>query len=202
MQLLYLDVPAPPLLLLSVVWQQSGADPGGVEWVSSHPPMGYIVDANDWTCHPFTGKSKESKTVHTLSEFKGYGNTVGILAYYNVFCAGGGTSPSHAPLLNLVLLSHPRSKISGSATDNACCCSWWWSRSMGRHAQLFTYPVGRMAKTSFPPTKDLITPSCKSLGFLYPREREAKSAESLIFTSFSVCFAAISQPRPPNALAS
>ena len=31
---------------------------------------------------------------------------------------------------------------------------------MGRHAQhyyLFTYPVGRMAKTSFPPTKDLIT---------------------------------------------
>ena len=26
----------------------SGADPGGgVDWVSSHPPMGYIVDAND-----------------------------------------------------------------------------------------------------------------------------------------------------------
>ena len=26
---------------------ETGADPGGVEWVSSHPPMGYIVDAND-----------------------------------------------------------------------------------------------------------------------------------------------------------
>ena len=24
-----------------------GADPGGVDWVSSHPPMSYIVDAND-----------------------------------------------------------------------------------------------------------------------------------------------------------
>ena len=60
--------------------------------------------------------NKDSKTVHMLSEFKGYGNTVGILAYYNVLCAGGGTSPFHAPLLNLRLLSHPHCKISGSAT--------------------------------------------------------------------------------------
>ena len=44
---------------------------------------------------------QDSKTVHMLSEFKGYGNTVGILAH----CGGGGTSPFHAPLLNLVLVT-------------------------------------------------------------------------------------------------
>ena len=27
------------------------------------------------------------------------------MAYYNVLCAGGGTSPSHAPLLYLVLVT-------------------------------------------------------------------------------------------------
>ena len=31
---------------------------------------------------------------------------------------GGGISPFHAPLLNLVLLSHPRSIMSGSATES------------------------------------------------------------------------------------
>ena len=53
------------------------------------------------------GNRAKQKTVRqlvhmlTLSEFKGYGNTVGILT----FCAGGGTSPFHTPLLNLVLVT-------------------------------------------------------------------------------------------------
>ena len=48
--------------------------------------------------------NKDSKTVHMLSEFKGYGNTVGILAYYNVY-HGSISSPIHLLVISMLALT-------------------------------------------------------------------------------------------------
>ena len=78
---------------------QGGGGGGGGAWIGCLVTPLWVTLSTRTIKHAIysQGNRAKQKTERQCTRClsSGYGNTVGILVYYNVFCVGGGTSPFH-----------------------------------------------------------------------------------------------------------